>query len=550
MPGRQPSRYHGKRRPPNQRPKAPSDTVETQPSSLEDGGESGDLGAPEASGPLLELTISSVAYGGKGVARQEATTEAAPGASTSAMLNEPPNELSHGTAEDDTQTTGRDPAESPAPSPQDRGGKVWFVEGAVTGDRILARVTADEGRYGEASMVELVSPSPLRQAALCPYERECGGCQWMGIGYDQQLEWKRGFVETALKRIGKLEAEIPVNIIPSPSRYNYRNRILLRAHWIPSDPQGDGSESAPSDTLKLGYFARGSRRLVPITRCEIAAGPINHLLQELNSWSFPSMPLFKARLEIQEIRDLSPHDSSSAAASSPKVVVTVYPAEGPREAMDALVARLRTLPSVAWAGLVFELSSAPLVGFDRDLDRDFFTIPGQFQQINLDLNRILRRIVKDKVEKENPSRILDVFCGSGNLSLPLADGKRYVEAVEFNKKAIVCAHRHEEHNKLNNTCFIAGDAEKHLWKVARAREPFDLVILDPPRQGMYKGMVPLKILSPKHIIYVSCDPITLARDLGYLLRKDAYKIEAVTALDFFPNTYHVETVVFLRRGDQ
>lgn len=544
MSGRQPKRLHGKRRPPNRRPSRPSENAPTEISGQEEGTETGDLDTAVATGPLLELTISSVAYGGKGVARQLAT-DSGTAETLATMAPEPPSDDS----EDDPAPGPNWEPPSNTPASQDRGGKVWFVEGAVTGDHIRARVTSDEGRYGEAAMVEVLSPSPLRQAALCPYEKECGGCQWMGIGYDQQLEWKRGFVESALKRIGKLEDEIPVSIIPSPSRYNYRNRILLRAHWIPSDLDLESKDTAPPNTMKLGYFARGSRRLVPITRCEIAAGPINLLLQELNTWSFPSMPLFKARLEIQEIRDLSPQDSPSAAAVSPKVVVTVYPAEGPRDAMDTLVARLKTLPSVAWAGLVFELSSAPLVGFDRDLDRDFFTIPGQFQQINLELNRTLRRIVRDKVERENPSRILDVFCGSGNLSLPLANGKRYVEAVEFNKKAIVCAHRHEEHNKLTNTCFIAGDAEKHLWKVARAGEPFDLVILDPPRQGVYKGMVPLKILSPKHIIYVSCDPTTLARDLGYLLRKDAYKIEAVTALDFFPNTYHVETVVFLKRGD-
>lgn len=487
-----------------------------------------DAGAPgsdQTSGPLIDLTITSVAYGGKGVARQEQDLP----------IDENPS-LSTAAA-----TDSADEDSSAAATGGSRNGKVWFVEGAVTGDKVRARVTADEGRYGEAHMVELLEPSPLRQTALCPYERQCGGCQWMGIGYDQQLTWKKGFVETALRRIGKLKSEVPVTIIPSPTPFQYRNRVLVRAHWHP-DVDGPAGESVPG-RFDVGYFARGSRRLVPIKRCEIAAEGLNQLILDLQGFRFPEAPAFKARLEMQEIRGTADHTGQGKS-----LVVTVYPAEGPREAMEALVTQLKTLSYVTWAGLVFELSSAPLVDFDHDLDRDFFTIPGQFQQINMGLNRTLRRLVKDKVEQEKPARILDVFCGSGNLTLPLADGTRYVEAIEFNKKAIVCAHRNAERNNLKNVCFLAGDAEKHLWKVARGGETFDLVILDPPRQGMYKGMVPLKNLAPKHIIYVSCDPTTLARDLGYLLRKDFYTIESVTALDFFPNTYHVETVVFLRRS--
>jgi 23S rRNA (uracil1939-C5)-methyltransferase len=480
----------------------------TESPLLEDEATSRDV----ASGPILDLKITAVAYGGRGVARQTPTEDLA------ASPELPQDQPAEGTGKIEGH------------------GKVWFVEGAVPGDRVRARVTADEGRYGEAQMVELLERSPLRTNPLCQFEHDCGGCQWMGIDYEQQLEWKKSFVESALKRIGKLGTDVPVQIVSSPSRYHYRNRILLRAHWLPASSEIDRAQA--KGRLDVGYFARGSRRLVPITRCEIAAEGLNRILEEIRAFTFPEAGFFKARIEIQEI--LSHGDT--------QIVATVYPAEGPRESMDALALKLKGLPKVAWAGLVFDLPSAPLVDFDHDLNRDFLTIPGQFQQINMALNRTLRRLVKDKVEIEDAQRVLDVFCGSGNLSLPIADGQRYVEAVEFNKKAIFCADQNAERNKLSKLSFHAGDAEKHLWKAARAGERFDLVVLDPPRQGMYKGMEPLKMLAPKHIIYVSCDPTTLARDLGYLLRKDTYRIESVTALDFFPNTYHVETVVFLKRS--
>ena len=434
-----------------------------------------------STGQDLELTIDAMAYGGKGVAR----------------FGAPP-------------------------------GKVYFVENAITGDRLIARVTEDNGRYGEAEIVELLNPSPLRGASPCAFSEACGGCQWMGVDYDHQLKWKRSFVESALKRIGKLSDDVSVEIVASPAVVGFRNRILVRAHH-------DGGTH-----VKLGYFARKSRRLIPIDQCRVAEPEVNIALEGIRAISLAGLPEFKVRLEIQRI----PRDDPQASG---QVIITVYPAEGSREATETLVARIRLLPIVRWAGLVFELSEAPTVVLEDDLGLNFRTLPGQFQQVNMALNRTLRRLVKHLSDEIAPKRILDVFCGSGNLSMPLANAERYIEGVEFNKKAILIAKQNVEANGLKNTCYLAGDAEKHLWKCARGGESFDLVILDPPRQGMYQGMVPLKKLSPKHIIYVSCDPTTLARDIGYLCRKDEYKIAKVTALDFFPNTYHVETVVHLSR---
>src|SRR5690606_16869400 len=139
----------------------------------------------------------------------------------------------------------------------------------------------------------------------------------------------------------------------------------------------------------------------------------------------------------------------------------------------------------------------------------------------------------------------------GNLTLSLAGNGRYIEAVEANRKAIVVAHRNAEANNLENVRFLAGDAEAHLWKCAKAHESFDVVILDPPREGMYQGIIPLKKIGPQAVIYVSCDPNTLARDIGALTKKGHYRLVHVEALDFFPNTYHVETIAVLeKRGTE
>ncbi len=404
-------------------------------------------------------------------------------------------------------------------------GKVYFVADAVPGDVLEAKTTSDSGRYGEAEILELLTPSPMRKKPLCAVATSCGGCQWMGIDYAQQLDWKQSFISSALTRIGKLDAGLSVEMIAAPSAYHYRNRVLLRLHL------------SEGGALSLGYFKRSTRELVPIDACAIAAPAINDFIQALHAASWEQLPGLKLRLECQEI----------PATSSGNLVVTLYPGDGPRSGVEAFAERLAKFSQVHWVGLATAMEAAPSVLFDQDLERSFLTVPGQFQQVNLDLNRTLRRLVLDHVQATLPERILDVCCGSGNLSLPLADGVRYIEGIESSKKAIHIARQNAEANLLSNVRYLAGDAEKHLWKCDRGQEPFDLVILDPPRQGLYKGMVPLKNIGPKHIVYVSCDPTTLARDLGYLCRKDGYRLTRLVGLDFFPNTYHVETVAFLER---
>lgn len=407
-----------------------------------------------------------------------------------------------------------------------RDGKVYFVSDTVEGDQVRARITEDKERYCSAVVTEFIKESELRTPPLCRFMTDCGGCQWMGIPYEKQLEWKGQFIQSALKRIGKVPADLQVEVRPSPDLLHYRNRVLIRVHV---SEHGD---------LTCGYFMRGSRTLVAIDRCEIACEPVNRVISALKKMDLSGIQSIKVRLEIQEL----PHDSG-------QVAMTVYPGDGSREMTNAFTERLQALPHVVWAGRVFDLPQAPVLDFDQQHDRTFVTIPGQFQQVNVAHNQNLRSFIRDLVATRNPGRILDVFCGSGNLSIALADNVRYVEGIEANKVAIACAKKNSAANNVTNTLYLAGDAEKHMWKVSKSGEHFDLVILDPPRQGFYKGMVPLKNMRPKHIIYVSCDPTTLARDIGYLCRNDTYAITSVTGFDFFPNTYHVETVAVLERAE-
>ena len=445
---------------------APNDVVQGEPRDL-----------PR----LNDVGISSVAFGGKGVARVD--------------------------------------------------GKVVFVTDAVPGDVVDVEIVEDSGRYADGRIAAIKAPSTLRGPSPCRFSDQCGGCQWQGIPYENQLAWKRQFVETALGRIGRFDGEVLVPVSGSGATIEYRNRIFVRGVFA-----SDGSVS-------FGYFRRGSRDLIPVDRCAIARPVINDLLGRLGSARFHRPVNLRAstpyRMEIQEI----PPQGEDAGA---QVVITVYPPDPACRDLDAFVEGLRGLPGVFWAGFIKDLKGAPLVVFDEQGGIKYHTRPGQFQQVNVPHNRLVRSFVHQIVDGYKPARVLDLFCGSGNLSLGLCRDGRHVEGIEFSEVAIATARENVRINKITGALYLAGSSEKHLWKCAKKGEQFDLVIADPPREGMFKDLIPLQKIGARVIVYVSCDPATLARDVGALIR-GGYGLKSVRAFDFFPNTWHIETVVVLER---
>lgn len=412
-------------------------------------------------------------------------------------------------------------------------GKVYFVEDAIEGDLAVVEVTSETDRYNEARVIGLKEPSPHRGPSPCDVSHICGGCQWQGVPYSQQMIWKKQFVANALRRIGKLGETIEIETLPSPVENGYRNRIFVRARVLT-----DGS-------LKVGYFKRGSREFVSISRCAIACDRVNRFIESLRSLSFVDdlrerkiESEVKFRFEIQDLPSKSDHE--------PHIFLSVYDPDDQNFPLDVILSKFRSIPAVAWVGGPKDLHNAPFEPFETDLGVTFHTAAGMFQQINIPHNHTVRRLVRETVDQLKPKRILDLFCGSGNLSLPLADGERFIDGVEFSKRAIDAAKFNVESGKISNAHYYAGDTEKFLWRAAKQGIQYDLVIADPPREGMYKSLIPLMKLKAKHIIYVSCDPTTLSRDLGSLCKGD-YKVLRFAALDFFPNTYHIESFVLLER---
>jgi len=433
--------------------------------------------------PLVEIRVESMAFGGKGVGRQD--------------------------------------------------GKVYFIEDGIEGDLAEVSVTEANPRYNECRITKLIEPSPHRGKSMCPVSHVCGGCQWQGVPYLKQIEWKKNFVVNALRRIGKVGEAIEVELQPSPRDNSYRNRIFVRARI------------STTGELRIGYFKRGSRDFIPISSCVIAVTRINNFIEQLKMVSFREecsrqniLKEIKFRFEIQDI--------PAKINSEGHILLTVYETDDQSFPAKLIVDQFSKISSVFWCGTSEQLNEAPPVTFETHAGILFHTSAGIFQQINIDHNHTARSMVTETVQKLSPTTILDIYCGSGNLSLQLADGSRRIEGIEFSKRSIEIANYNVEINNLTNIKYYAGDTEKFLWGAAKQGLQYDLIIADPPREGMYKALIPLMKLKAKHILYISCDPTTLSRDLSSLCKSD-YRVTRFVSLDFFPNTYHIESFVVLER---
>ena len=409
--------------------------------------------------------------------------------------------------------------------------KVYFVPDAVPGDLVKVKVVEEKKKYCTANIVSFIKKSPLRAPSPCPYSHECGGCQWIEIDYQKQLEWKKNFVVSSLSRIGKVPADSSFPIIGSEDQFFYRNKILVRTRIIKEDG---------SNKMIVGFFKKGSRDFIQIKNCKIAAPSINLFLEQVSSINFPDSFLDHCfKLEIQELYE-------SYKEGRARVILTIYPPE--QEKLDLyreMIPILKTLDIVEDCVLITDTKNRFLLEKDTVAEKEisFFTSSSQFQQVNINLNKKLRKLIYERVPSDS-KRVLDVFCGSGNLSLGL--NNEYVEGVEINPLAIETANYNVEYNSLKNRVYLAGKSEAHLWKCVKKGEFFDTIIADPPREGMYKEIIPLSLLNASTIIYVSCSPPTLARDIATLYKK-GYCIKDILCLDFFPNTFHVETVCVLSK---
>jgi len=363
------------------------------------------------------------------------------------------------------------------------GGKTVFISLAAPGDRLRVRVDREQGNVLFASIEEIIAPSPLRIEPPCPYFGRCGGCDFQQLTYETQLAAKAEIIRDCLHRIARLENIPDFVVTPSPDDWRYR----MRATW-----------QIDREQRTVGYYERGSRRVCDVVDCAVLRPALQEKLEEVRATEWSQFP--------EELKHLDVVQGENGVSFAP--------------AFD----RFETSElSLTVRGEVYHFNAEA------------------FFQINPSL---LGPLIDFALADASGESVLDLYCGVGLFTLPLARRFKNVVGVEANAAAARYARKNLQRVGLANARVITATVTD--WFRNDPVDPVDFVLLDPPRAGaesaVIKGILDLR---PAAISYVSCEPATLARDLKKLIA-GGYAIDSIAAFDLFPQTHHVETVVHLR----
>ena len=451
------------------------------------------MAAPVRKGEELELRVESLAYGGNGVARHD--------------------------------------------------GFVVFVRGALPGDTVSARVTKVKRGFAEGVATEVIVPSADRVPAPCRHFGTCGGCRFQDLDYAAQLAQKERQVLDALVRIGRFQEPPLEPILPAASQYGYRNKL-------------EYSFTTGVDGVELGFHRAGRwDDVVGIDECLLTTDVGNAIRLAVREW---------AREE-----QLEPYDQATGSGylrhlvvregrNTDQALVVLVTAPGERFEAGYLVDVLRRFPevrSIHWAinDTPAEQTNLPtrlLWGVDaieeEILGLRFRIRPSAFLQTNTEMAARLYELAREYAALDGSENVFDLYCGTGTIGLALARDASSVWGLEISEEAVACAIENAELNGIENARFFAGNVGQTIEELREEAGSPDVVVVDPPRAGLAgKALRRTGALGAARIVYVSCNPTTLASDLQVLRDEFGYVLERCRSVDMFPHTPHVESVSLL-----
>ena len=425
-------------------------------------------------------------------------------------------------------------------------GYTLFVKDTVMGDKVMVQITKTGKTYGYARVAQLIEPSKFRVEPLCPIATKCGGCQLQHVDYKKQLEYKENKVRACLSRIGGF-TELPMEpICGMEEPYYYRNKSQF-----PVGKNMDGS-------LAIGFYAGRTHSIIDTKHCYIGAKENDEILTFLRS--------FIEKYQIEPYQEethtgLLRHILIRVGFSTGEIMVclvingTKLPYQ--EELLQGLI-KINGMKSICLnvnkektniilGEKVISLWGEPYI--TDCIDKVKYQIsPLSFYQVNPVQTKKLYDIALEYANLNSDEVVWDLYCGIGTISLFLAQKAKMVYGVEIIPQAIEDAKTNARINDIANAEFFVGAAEEVLPKKYKEENIYaDVIVVDPPRKGCEQSLLDTILeMAPKRVVYVSCDPATLARDLKYLCEKD-YELVMVRAVDQFAHSVHVETVVLISR---
>jgi 23S rRNA (uracil1939-C5)-methyltransferase len=448
------------------------------------------VAAPIRTGDEVELRVDSLAYGGNGVGRLD--------------------------------------------------GFVVFVRGGLPGDVVRARATKVKRGFAEATRTALLEPGQDRVAAPCRHFGVCGGCRFQDYAYDKQIAAKEAQVRDALVRLGAFSDPPLAPIVPAVEEYGYRNK--LEYSFAPGE-----------DGLVLGFHRAGRwDEVIDVEECLLTTDIGNAIREAVKGW---------ARAE-----GLEPYDQETGTGylrhlvvregrNTGQVLVVLVTAPGERFDADFLVETLTAFPqvrSIQWAvnDRPAEVTNLPtrLLWGDEWIEEElgglrFRIRANAFLQTNTAMAERLYRLAREAARLTGDEIVYDLYCGTGTIGLSLAGSASSVWGVEISEESVACAIENAAANGIENARFFAGNVGQSLEELREKAGPPDIVVVDPPRAGLAgKALRRTGALGAARLVYVSCNPTTLASDLAVLRDDYGYALELCTPVDMFPHTPHIESV--------
>ena len=437
-------------------------------------------------------------------------------------------------------------------------GMAVFVDQAVPGDRVMIRIFKKKKNYAEARVVDLIESSPFRIIAPCEYSGFCGGCKWQFLDYDQQLIYKRNHVLDSLEHIGLIKNIDVHPTIPSETIFGYRNKMEFSCadrRWLLPD---ELNRPEIDREFALGLHVPGTFDKVIDTRvCLLQPDLGNEILNTVRSFMRASdAPVYGLRSQIGFWRFVVLRHSVAYDQWMVNIVTAhedlelLRPlAEGLMEKHPQVVSVINNITSRKASVAIGEIEHV-LAGSDTISDKiggfEFDISANSFFQTNSRGAEVLFKTVGKYAGLTGNETVLDLYSGTGTIPIMLSGFCKSVTGIEIIESAVANAEKNCRNNGVSNCSFIKGDIRQCLPQIAQ--KP-DLLIIDPPRAGMHKDVVRQVLqMGVDRIVYVSCNPATMARDLG--LMQDLYRLVEVQPVDMFPHTYHIEAVAKLIKEER
>lgn len=410
-------------------------------------------------------------------------------------------------------------------------GKKIFIENALPGENVIFNYTKRHGRYDEGKAIHILSPSPDRVEPRCPHFSVCGGCSLQHINSDAQLKFKQQMMLEQLKHFGGVQ---PQEILPplTGNPWGYRRKARLGVKYV-----------TKKEALLVGFREKNGRFLADLKQCDVLHPQVGHLIEALKTLisgldAFQTIPQIEVAvgddataLIFRHMEPLSETDQQQLIQFGKTHQLIIYLQPGKPESAHVI------WPNDKTDRLHYCLPAYSI---------EFNFHPTDFTQINSDINRQMVERALALLALQKNEQVLDLFCGLGNFTLPMAQHTAHVTGVEGSLEMVARAKENAVKNHIDNVTFYAADLSQDLSTAPWLQKHYDKILLDPPRTGALEIIKQLRPIKANRIVYISCNPATLARDAGELVAQN-YTLLKAGILDMFPHTQHVEAIaVFVR----